>query len=163
MGGPCILTLAALIGMAVWFVALLRASFLSRGDRPLARHIGKLALRWGLWALVLLLVIVLSPRSFPGAGEATRRARCVNNLKQIGLAMYNYHDQYGCFPPAYTADEHGRPLHSWRVLLLPYLECEDLYDQLRLNEPWNSPYNQQVLKDSDVPSVFRCPSAVDDE
>src|SRR5207244_4506816 len=54
--------------------------------------------------------------------EASRRSVCVNNLKQIGLALQNYHDDFGCFPPAYIADENGRPMHSWRVLILPYIE-----------------------------------------
>jgi prepilin-type processing-associated H-X9-DG protein len=45
------------------------------------------------------------------------------------------------FPPAYTVDASGRPLHSWRTLLLPYLEETSRYSQIRLGEPWNSPHN----------------------
>jgi len=44
-----------------------------------------------------------------------------NNLKAIGLALHRYHDDYSMFPPAFIADENGRPMHSWRVLLLPHL------------------------------------------
>ena len=60
----------------------------------------------------------------PSAREAARRAQCSNNLTQIGLAMHSYHAAHGCFPPAYVADEKGRPKHSWRVLLLPFLDGE---------------------------------------
>jgi len=90
------------------------------------------------------------------AREAARRSQCVNNLKQIGLAMHNYHDAYKCFPPAYIPDENGQPMHSWRVLILPYLECGTLYDQYDFDEPWDSPANL-ALADG-MPSVFRCPS-----
>lgn len=163
MGGPCILILAALIGLAVWFVALVRESFSPRGDPSQPRHVGKLALQWGLWIFGLLFVValLLPIRSMPR--EVVRRARCVNNLKQIGLAMSAYHDAYQCFPPAYTVDAHGQPLHSWRTLLLPFMEHETLYAQLRLDEPWNSPHNQTVLTDREAPSVLRCPSAEDDK
>jgi len=65
-------------------------------------------------------------------------------LKQIALSMHNYHDVYGCFPPAYIADEAGRPLHSWRVLLLPYMEEKPLYDKYRFDEPWDGPHNQKL-------------------
>ena len=59
--------------------------------------------------------------------------------------MNNYEAQHGCFPPAYSVDKDGRPLHSWRVLLLPYLDEEELYKQLRLDEPWDSPHNKAVF------------------
>jgi len=70
--------------------------------------------------------------------------------------MHDYHDAYKCFPPAYTVDENGKPLHSWRVLLLPFLEQNVLYAQIRLNEPWDSEHNRQ-FHDALI-SVFRCPS-----
>lgn len=90
------------------------------------------------------------------AREAARRAQCSNNLKQIGLAMHQYESQYGCFPPAYLPDKAGKPMHSWRVLLLPYLEAEPLYWQYRFDEPWDGP-NNQVLTNL-MPTVYRCPS-----
>src|SRR5258708_2910474 len=45
---------------------------------------------------------------------------CRHHLKEIGLALQNYHDVHKCFPPAYFTDQNGRPAHSWRVLILPY-------------------------------------------
>ena len=84
---------------------------------------------------------------------------CTNNLKQIGLAMHNYAQAYKCFPPAYIADKNGKPMHSWRVLILPYLEEQALYAQYRFNEPWNSPHNKALA--DQMPPVYRCPSEGD--
>ena len=80
----------------------------------------------------------------------------MNNLKQIGLALQNYRDAYGYFPPAYVADENGRPLHSWRMLILPWLEQKEIYDQYRFDEPWDGPNNRK-LHDLRV-SPYLCPS-----
>jgi Protein of unknown function (DUF1559) len=85
-----------------------------------------------------------------------RRHPCNNNLRNISLALQNYHGQYGSFPPAILTDDQGRPMHSWRVLLLPYLDEAELYGQIRLNEPWNSPHNA-ALADK-IPQVYRCPN-----
>ena len=101
--------------------------------------------------------IALMLPAVQAAREAARRAQCINNMKQVGLALHNYHDAYRSFPPAYIPDEDGRPMHSWRVLLLPYLEQQFLYDQYRFDEPWDSPHNR-ALADL-MPGVYRCPSS----
>ena len=85
-----------------------------------------------------------------------RRAMCTNNLKQIGLALYNYQSAFGVFPPAYIADETGKPAHSWRVLILPYLEEQELYDEYDFSEPWDGPHNSKLL--AKMPRMFSCPS-----
>jgi hypothetical protein len=90
------------------------------------------------------------------AREAARRTQCRNNLKQIGLALHNYHDVNKSFPPPATYDAQGRPLLSWRVLILPFLGEQGLYQQFRLDEPWDSPNNLPLA--SQMPEVFRCPS-----
>jgi hypothetical protein len=56
-----------------------------------------------------------------------------------------YHDTYGTFPPPFFADDSGRPMHSWRVLLLPFLDQGELYEQYRFDEPWDGPHNRQLL------------------
>ena len=102
-----------------------------------------------------VLVALLLP-AVQAAREAARRMQCSNNLKQIGLALHNYHATYQSFPPAYTVDANGKPLHSWRTVILPFLEQQALYSQIDLNEPWDSPKNQ-ALQNVVVPA-FRCAS-----
>ncbi len=104
---------------------------------------------------LLVLVPLLLPLYNP-AFQAKHRAQCNNNLKQIALALHCYHDTYGYLPPAYIADENGRPMHSWRVLILPYMEHQTLYDQYDFNEPWDGPNNSKL---ADTPiSAFTCPA-----
>jgi hypothetical protein len=77
--------------------------------------------------------------------EAAARAQSSNNLKQIALAMHNYHDAYQRFPAAAIVDKSGKPLLSWRVAILPYVEQEALYKQFRLDEPWDSEHNKKLI------------------
>ncbi len=90
------------------------------------------------------------------AHEAGPRAQCMNNLKQIELALLNYESANGHFPPAYVADKDGKPMHSWRVLILPYLDQDALYKTYNLNEPWDGPNNKKLL--TSRPLVYSCPS-----
>jgi hypothetical protein len=104
-----------------------------------------------LFTLALFLPAVRSAR------EAARRAQCTNNLKQIGAAMHSYHDANGCLPSAAIIDKDGKPLLSWRVTILPYLEYGDpIYAQFHLDEPWDSPHNHALLER--MPSIYACPS-----
>src|SRR4051812_11083639 len=64
---------------------------------------------------------------------------CDGQMRQIALAMRSYQADYGCLPPAYIADAQGKPMHSWRVLLLPYLDQAGLYDAYNFGEPWDGP------------------------
>lgn len=105
-------------------------------------------------AVIAILVALLLP-AVGAARDAARMAQCRNNLKQIGLALHNYHDVYRSFPPAYVTDENGQPLYSWRVLILPFLEEAPLYASYDLSQSWDSPANLHVLEN--MPSVFRCP------
>ena len=96
-------------------------------------------------------------RQREGNGPRARRAACMNNLKQIALALENYQAAYAVFPPAFIADENGKPMHSWRVLILPFLEQQALYDQYDFGEPWDGPNNIKLL--GKMPPFFRCPSS----
>jgi type II secretory pathway pseudopilin PulG len=108
-------------------------------------------------AVIGILLAMLLP-NVRGAREPARRMQCSNNLKQIGLALHNYHDEYGAFPPAYTVDEDGTPLHSWRTLILPYLEQKSLYEKLDLSKPWDDPANEEAYE---TPiDAYHCPSAI---
>lgn len=91
-----------------------------------------------------------------GAVGSAQRMQSQNNLRQIGLALHNYHDANGAFPPAYVTDENGKPLYSWRVLILPYVEEDMLYRQFNLKEPWDSPTNLPLSQR--IPRVFQSPN-----
>jgi hypothetical protein len=60
------------------------------------------------------------------------------------LAVVNYHEAFGCFPPAYVADRDGKPMHSWRVLILPFLSQQEVYNAYNFAEPWDGPNNRKL-------------------
>lgn len=102
-----------------------------------------------------------APATMPAPGPQV--STCTMTLKRIGLAMHNYHDVHKCFPPAYIPDKSGKPMHSWRVLLLPYMGQDALYKRYNLDEPWDSPNNLalanligEVYSCSDDPQVIPC-------
>ncbi|MBR2004140.1 MAG: DUF1559 domain-containing protein [Thermoguttaceae bacterium] len=91
---------------------------------------------------------------------AVQRIRSVRNLKQLVLATHNFLDSNGgAFPARCTVDANGKPLHSWRVLLLPFIDEGELYKQIRLDEPWDSEHNRQFH--SKAPEIFRRPGSSD--
>jgi prepilin-type processing-associated H-X9-DG protein len=104
-----------------------------------------------------ILLALLLP-ALQAAREAARRAQASNNLKQIGVALHNYHDLYGSFPPAIVTDPNGKPLYSGRVLLLPFMGQSTIHSQFDLTQPWDSPQNTQVSQTS-IPQ-FMDPSSV---
>lgn len=107
-------------------------------------------------ATIGILVALLLP-AVQAAREAARRTQSMNNLKQLGLAMHNYHDIHKSFPARASFDSQGKPLLSWRVHLLPFLEQQGLYKQFHLNEPWDSPHNRKLIPR--MPAVYQNPSA----
>jgi hypothetical protein len=94
---------------------------------------------FGTIAPIVLLMAVQRVR------EAADRAVTKNNLMQIGLGMHSYADANGFLPAAARCDAHGKPLLSWRVTMLRYIEQEALYQQFKLDEPWDSPNNIKLL------------------
>jgi hypothetical protein len=104
--------------------------------------------------VVAILIGLLIP-AVQKVREAATRVQRANNLKQLSLAMLNYHDRNMQFPPAAITDPNGRPLLSWRVAILPYLgdpEAAALYKQFNLKEPWDGPTNRPLL--ARMPKVF---------
>jgi hypothetical protein len=89
------------------------------------------------------------------ARDNARRAASVNNMKQIGLAMHNYHDANKHFPAAAIYSKDGKPLLSWRVAILPMMEYGNLYDQFHLDEPWDSEHNKKLI--AKMPVQYRSP------
>lgn len=114
----------------------------------------------GIFVLLMCCGVLFGPAlllpAVQQAREAARRTQCQNNLKQIGLALMNYEATYKTLPPAFVADENGKPMHSWRVLILPQLGQQGLYDRYNFSEPWDGPNNSQLL--SQMPAEYRCPS-----
>lgn len=102
----------------------------------------------------MLMALILP--EIQAARETKRRVRCVENLQQMGLAMQSYRQKYGCFPPSFIPDEDGKPKHSWRVLLLPFLGKQDLYARYRFDEPWDGPNNMAL--GHQMPAIYHCPS-----
>lgn len=103
------------------------------------------------------MVALLLP-AVQAARSAARRVQDANNLKQIGLAIHNFHDTYRALPGAYNVDASGKPLLSWRVHILPFVEQEPLYRQFHLNEPWDSDHNKQLI--ARMPALYRSPNSV---
>jgi prepilin-type N-terminal cleavage/methylation domain-containing protein/prepilin-type processing-associated H-X9-DG protein len=113
-------------------------------------------------AIIAVLLGLLIP-TVQKVREAASRCRCANNLKQLGLAMHNYHDAMGTFPPPYVNKggsylNSGFPFtHGWAPFLLPYLEQQPLYGLYRRDLPQYAPENGPVI--ATQLKVFQCPSA----
>jgi RNA polymerase sigma factor (sigma-70 family) len=91
----------------------------------------------------------------PAASTPEQLQASSSNLRNLALAMHNYHDQYGHFPPAAVISKDGKPLVSWRVLLLPYLDQEKLFREFKLDQPWDSEHNKKLL--ARMPAVYAAP------
>ncbi len=83
-----------------------------------------------------------------------------NNLKQLGLGIYNYESSFSHYPPAVMLGKKGKALHSWRVLILPFIEQDELYKKFKLDEPWDSEHNTKVFNDNPMPATFRLPGSM---
>jgi hypothetical protein len=127
---------------------------------------------WGRWKRLALPIAVLDLVLLGVLGSAggmaavyqvetaPNRLLVMNNLKQLALVLAEYEKEHGTFSPAAAFGEGGRPLVSWRVLILPYLEREGmaepgLYGRFRLDEPWDGPHNLPLL--SRMPRVYAAP------
>lgn len=102
--------------------------------------------RWIVWTLGLCVAVMAWPafQVFQAARQRAHVSASRAKLKQIGLALHRYHDAYECFPPAYVRGPDEKPWHSWRVLLLPFLDEHDLYARYRFDEPWDGPHNREL-------------------
>ncbi len=117
-------------------------------------------------AIIAVLIALLLP-AVQAAREAARRAQCINNLKQLGLAIHNYEGSNGCIPPGYLSSpgvgfrDPGTgdwgPGWGWLTALLPAVEQANLYNALNINTTCWDPTNTTLVRFS--PSVYLCPSA----
>lgn len=107
--------------------------------------------------IALVVVIVFGSagyglaRAIQAARESAQISNC--NLGQIHLALANYQFTYGVLPPPTVFDQQGRPLYSWRVLLLPYMDGDAIYKEFHLDEPWDSPHNLRLVEK--MPPLYR--------
>ena len=76
--------------------------------------------------------------------ELASRTRSMNNLRQIGLGIHHFEGTHSFLPPAAVLDKAGKPLYSWRVLLLPHIGEEALYKKWNMDKPWDSPENKAL-------------------
>lgn len=109
-------------------------------------------------AVVSGLLAVLLARQIEVKQDGARASACRGCFTCIAVAMHRYHEEYGHFPPAYRTDASGKPAHSWRVLLLEFIDRE-LYTAYKFDEPWDGPNNRKL--ESQMPSCYACPA--DDE
>ncbi|AGA28173.1 DUF1559 domain-containing protein [Singulisphaera acidiphila] len=113
-------------------------------------------------AIIAVLIALLLP-AVQAAREAARRSQCVNNLKQLGIALHNYHDTVGCLPMGAFDMTHGCQQYSPLTMLLPQLEQNAIYNSMNYanisGACWQILYNQTGFRSS--VNVFLCPSDVD--
>jgi len=153
---------------ALTVVAVLAAFVLAiLGLEDIRRSAGKVKGRgWAVSGLVTATLAALTLVLWHGVAEPAFARQAIklessNNLKVLGLAMHEYHFNYGRFPPAVGRDpelgDRAQP-YSWRVALLPLLGENELFSQYRRDEPWDSPANQALL--ARMPQVFAAPGRV---
>lgn len=99
---------------------------------------------FGVLTMAAVVLWLLFRRNVQYTGPERTHHSCANNLKQIGLALRQYHESWKCFPPAFIRGPDGRRWHSWRVLILPYMGQEALYANYHFDEPWDGPNNRKL-------------------
>jgi hypothetical protein len=81
----------------------------------------------------------------------------IDNMRVIVEALNDYSARYGTYPPPVVTDANGRKLYSWRVLILPFMGYEDLHKRFQLDQPWDSPANQSLVRE--MPTAFASPNS----
>jgi hypothetical protein len=110
---------------------------------------------WSIDQQQISVVRGLAKIAFSEASAAAFREQSLNHLKQIGLAMLNSYSAHKQYPDHAIHDKDGKPLLSWRVAILPYVEEGALYKQFHLDEPWDSENNRKLIER--MPDVYRSP------
>lgn len=119
----------------------------------------------GIALICGLAILYGAARTVATLREEANESTCRSRLGQIAVALQNYHDEYGSYPPLCIRDKQGEPMHSWRVLILRYFDCGDFYELYDFNEPWNSPRNSALAKTAPpyLRELFRCPNDFGEE
>jgi hypothetical protein len=143
IGWHAVQALVALAGIIAGVQAL-REIRRSQG-RMRGRGLARLGVGINLAAALVITPAVLYGKVLPVVVEARNQKQSMANLKAIVTALHKYHDDRGRFPPVIVYNREGKPLYSWRVLLLPFLGQNKLFEQFKLDEAWDSPTNQPLL------------------
>ncbi|QDT97053.1 DUF1559 family PulG-like putative transporter [Gimesia aquarii] len=111
------------------------------------------AVAGGGFVLVILILMALLLPAVQQARDAARRSMSKNNMKQIGLALHNYHDVFSQFPPGGTATADGKPYHSWQTAILPFVDQAPLYNDIDFDVAWDDPSNQ-IIFEQEIPTYL---------
>jgi len=114
-----------------------------------------LSRKWRLLLITFGVIVFAGIVAFQKGRLFIKEMGTAKRLTQIMMALENYCQVNHCYPPQYLADMHGKPAHSWRVLVLPYLGKEDVYRRYRFDEPWNGPHNRFLA--AEMPGEYRSP------
>ena len=109
---------------------------------------------------VLAALSALVARAVHDVGRQAEDSQCQSRLFYLGFALRLYQDCYTSLPPPFISDDLGKPLYSWRVLMLPFCEGHGLYDEFDFTKPWNDPDNigkSQGRFERQLKSLFSCP------
>jgi len=115
-----------------------------------------------IWTGIFCLAAVAAFAAMRHSLDASGQTNCSIGLRRIGLALQEYHDLHGSFPPAWVTDAEGRRIHSWRALILePWLETtfEVAMIEYRFDVPWDAPHNRELFNDWPTGLPYRCPSS----
>ncbi len=111
-----------------------------------------------VFTLAIGMIYAAFQRRNPKDQHAIDESLCHSNLHRIILALHNYHSANGSLPPAYVRGPDGAPWHSWRTLILPYLDPSDpVWKSYSFSEPWNGPNNRRLLQEMHD-GTFICPA-----
>lgn len=106
--------------------------------------------------ILVILILMLAP-AVEMARSGAQHAGCRNNMRQMALAIYNYHDCFDQLPPAAGPKGKNNDLHSWRMLVVPFVESGTLYDRYSFDEPWNGPANRRLIGNLPI-HFYECPT-----
>ncbi len=114
----------------------------------------------GVTCVCLLCALIIPP--VRAVRDWRQRLGCSSKLTGIALALHCYHDIHGRFPPACIVDSSGKPMHSWRVLITPYMGGAQFCDDYDFSQPWNSKHNVALAREyAWLGDMFLCPAASD--
>lgn len=137
------------------------------GDVSKKAKSGSPATRWVAGAIVSAIILAclffaiirVGGQSVSRMTASRDQSISIRNLQKIADALNAYAADHGNYPPVAITDNSGKPLLSWRVLLLPYLDEEELYNKIDLTVPWDDPINATIFPR--MPTVFRHPNAAE--